>query len=158
MRLGWDEASGRELFALALGSLDDPPPIRLPSRHWLCLVAGDTHRATDGEIHALARRLLDGGAVYVVVWGAGAERTHALLRDAVLIAEHSQAEETLVMTSSHDGSLEEALAFVLTEATPSAAYAESCGAVLIVTLDAPAAAVVRAALSSPADFLARMAG
>jgi hypothetical protein len=66
----------------------------VPARHLLCLVAGATHRLPDATIHALARRLLAAGAVWLVVWGPGADHTHALFRDAVLMAERSQTEET----------------------------------------------------------------
>lgn len=159
MRLGYDEASGRDLYLLALGAPEAwPATVRVPARHVLCLVAGATHLLPDAAIHALARRLLGAGAVWLVVWGPGAEHTHALFRDAVLMAERSQAEETVVMTASLEGSLDEALFFVLAEARPSAAYLDASDAVLVVTLDAPTeTARVHAALTAPAEFLARMA-
>src|SRR5512134_3201943 len=117
--MGYDESTGRDLFALDLVRADGwPAAIRVPVRHLLCLLAGPMHALSDGEIHALARGLLDAGAVYLIVWGGAAERVHALLRDAVLIAERSQAEETVVMTGAVDGPLEEALLFLLAEATP----------------------------------------
>lgn len=159
LRLGWDETTGRDLYLLALDGPEAwPATIRLPGRHALCLAAGATHHLSDAAIHALARRLLDAGAVWLVVWGPGAERAHALFRDAVLMAERSQAEETVVMTAGLDGSLDDALLFVLAEARPSAAYVDRCDAVLVATLDAPAeTARARAVLSAPAEFLARMA-
>ena len=157
--MGYDENTERELFALDVVHADGwPPAVRVPARYHLCLLAGAMHHLSDGEIHALARRLLDAGAVYLIAWGSAAERVHSLLRDAVLIAERSQAEETVVMTSAYEGPLEDALVFLLADATPSAAYVESCRGALVVTIDAPAAAaVVAAALTAPAEFLARMA-
>lgn len=157
-RLGYDELAGRDLYALDLARIDDTPAaITLPSRHFVCLLAGALHRLSEGDVHRLARRLLDGGAVYLVAWGPAAERTHGLLRDAVLIAERSQAEETVVMTSEYGGSLDDALVFLLSEATPSAAYLESCRAALVVTVDAAAeASLVARVLEAPAEFLARM--
>ncbi len=156
--MGYDDVAGRDLYVLDLGRVDDAPAtITLPSRHFVCLLAGGMHRWSEGEIHRLAQRLLDGGAVYLIAWGPAAERTHGLLRDAVLIAERSQAEETVVMTSEYGGSLDDALVFLLSEATPSAAYLESCRAALVVTVDAPAAAsLVARVLEAPAEFLARM--
>lgn len=158
IRMGHDDTAGRDLYLLELPTAADvPAAIGLPARHFLCLVGGALHRRSDAEVHRLARALLEAGAVYLSVWGPSAERVHALLRDAVLIAERSQAEETVVMTSAHDGPVEDALVFLLADAVPSTAYADACRAALVVLIDAPdAAAVVRAALTAPAEFLARM--
>ncbi|MCW5892618.1 MAG: hypothetical protein KIT14_19050 [bacterium] len=156
-RLGWDEASGRDLWLLAPGDPATwPAAVRLPARHAIAIVAGPTHALPDAALHALARTLLDAGAIWLVVWGPGAERAHALFRDAVLIAERSQAEETVVMTAAEGGTLDEALLFALAEARPSAAYTDACDALLVVALDAAAAARARAALAAPAEFMARM--
>jgi hypothetical protein len=156
--MGYDDVAGRDLYALDLAGVDDAAAtISLPSRYFVCLLAGAMHRLSEGEIHRLARRLLDGGAVYLIAWGPAAGRTHGLLRDAVLIAERSQAEDTVVMTSEYGGTLDDALVFLLSEATPSAAYLDSCRAALVVTVDAAVeASLVARVLEAPAEFLARM--
>ncbi len=158
VRMGHDDATGRDLYLLELANAAAvPATVLVPARQFLCLLVGRLHRLSDGEVHRLARSMLNAGAVYLSVWGPSPERTHALLRDAVLMAERSQAEETIVMTSAHDGLLEDALVFLLADAVPSRAYGDSCRAALVVTIDAPAETnVIREALAAPADFRARM--
>jgi len=160
VRLAHDEASDRELHLLELaGAAEMPETLALPSPHFTCLVAADALRLSDADVHRLAARLLAAGAVHLVAWGPGARRLARLFDDAVLMAETSQAEETLVLASGHEGDLEDALGFLLWEVTPSSAYLEACRSALVVTVGLPEAArCADRALADPAAFRVRMAG
>jgi hypothetical protein len=69
-KLGFDETSARNLFALYLETPENfPNVLSLGSPRLVCLLAWDS-RDVDGErIAELAARLLNAGAVYVCVWG-----------------------------------------------------------------------------------------
>ena len=156
--LGAVEVTDRDVFLVAIDAPERLPTLRLGSRHHVVLVAGDLHRASDAALHRLATALVDAGAVYLCAWGVGAERFHDACEDVLVGAESERSGDTAVMTTWHDATLEEAIAFLLADACPSRAYLDSCRAALVVFVaPAPEAAAVRRALADPAEFLARMA-
>lgn len=157
-RLGHDDVWERDLYLLEVTALEDlPHAIRTSAERYACLVVADARPLSDGQMYRLAVGLLSGGAVYLCAWGPSCERVHDIFDDAVLMSETSQAEESVVMTTWHDGPLDDALLFLLTGTRPAEAYADSCRANLVVVIgDAPGAEVVRRALTDPSQFIARM--
>ena len=148
----------RPLFALELSGFRLPAaPLELPTRHFLCLLAADFSAASDGQISALAKVLLDRGASYFVCWGPGCERAHDLIDDVTLLVEPPVPDGSVVMTTWHAGEpLGEALFFLLGAAWPDAAYEETTGCALVVSIGSPElAADVRAALAQPDAFIAK---
>jgi hypothetical protein len=148
----------RPLFALALAGFGLPAaPLELPTRHFLCLLAADFSAASDGQISALAKELLDRGASYFVCWGPGCERAHDLIDDVTLLVEPPVPGDSVIMTTWHAGQpLGEALLFLLCAAWPDAAYEETTGCALAVSIGSPAiAAEIREALAHPDSFIAK---
>lgn len=155
--VGYDDATDRELYVVECDPLDAlPPTVRVPSRHYVCLLAGDTTKLSDAAIHRVAAAVLGGGAVYVALWGRGAEWAHRLVDDAVLMHETSQAEDSIVMTSWHDESLDETLLYFLRDARPSTAYRESCRAGVVLALGPQPRSAIRHALVAPLEHVARL--
>lgn len=75
--VGHDEVSGRDLFVVDAGSLDDAIwPLPSASKYFVCLLAWDATSASDAEIATLAQRLLASGCVYILCWGSDCERVH----------------------------------------------------------------------------------
>jgi hypothetical protein len=158
-RLGHESATGRDLFVLQADSIDEiASPLALPSPHFACLVVADGAALSDGELHRLAARLLASGAVYLSSWGPACERVHDVFDDAILFAETSSTEETVIMTTWHDEPLEDALAFFLACTSPAQAYEATCRCGLVVVLGHQPvwSASIRDALADPAEFLARV--
>src|SRR5262249_25814601 len=136
---------------------DLPEALSLPSPYFACLLAWDAREASDEAIDTLARKLFCAGCVYVCCWGPDCERVHDRFDMAELAL---RPDGPWAMSTWHsDEPLAEALWFLLSCAAPEDAYFEGCRAALGVTVGSPAwASEVRAALSSPAEFTARVLG
>lgn len=148
----------RPLFTLSLADYHYPDAAtRLPTPHFLCLLAADFRAASDGEITRLAKGLLDSGASYFVCWGPGCERAHDLIDDLTLLLDPPVPDDSVIMTTWHeDQPLNEALFFVLCSAWPDPAYEPSTGCTLGVSVGSPEfASEIRHAFADPDDFVAR---
>jgi hypothetical protein len=158
--VGYDAATERELFVLELDRLEElPVRLRIPTRHFACLLVLDGRHTKAGDLHRCAASLLDQGAVYLSVWGPGCGRIRALLDDAILFFETEATEDGIVLTEDHEGeALEDALVELLERSQPAARYVDSCRASLAITVNAPGWALAsREALSDPSGFVAGMA-
>ena len=113
-QLGHDALSDRDLYMLALDRIEElPADFRLPSKHFVCLIVGDTRHLGDGDMHRFAGTLLRAGAVYLCAWGPGSDRAQDLFDDAILMSEHEPSDEALIPTTAHDEELGEALSLLL---------------------------------------------
>lgn len=102
----------RQLF-LSEGA-DFAAEITVPDAPFALLVAADARSASDLELRAFARRLLQSGAITVATWGPDCERLHDAFDDE---REGFAPPDSVVMTSWHDGEpVEEALWFAITSA------------------------------------------
>jgi hypothetical protein len=148
----------RSLFVLDVVDPDGvPATVPVPGPHFVCLLAWDACKATDTELVSLASRLLRAGCVYAVCWGPDCERVH----DVFDIADMNwRPDGPWAMTTWHtDDPLAEALWFSLFVAWPDAAFEDSCGSVVGISIGVPAwAAEVRAAFAAPGEFSARHMG
>ena len=156
-RLG--ENLDKPLFALALAEFRLPPDkIELPTPHFLCLLAADFTKATDGEITGIAQGLLDLGASYFVCWGPGCERAHDLIDDLTLLVDPPIPDDSVIMATWHAGEpLDEALLFVLCSAWPDPAFEDSTGCTVGVSVgSAELASQIRSAFSEPKELIARV--
>lgn len=157
VEVGYDSATDRELFLLELDRLDElPAKLRIPTRHFACLLVLDGRVPLAGDVHRAATNLLGAGAVYLSVWGPGCVRIRSLIDDAVLFSETEATEESIVLTEDHEGEpLEDALVQLLERSLPAAHYVESCRAALVVPVNAPGWALAcREALRDPRGFVA----
>jgi hypothetical protein len=135
-KVGRDDGSGRDLFLLPIARPEDMPSvISVSTPRFVCLLAWDARAAGVDEISAIARQLLDAGAVYVSVWGPDCERVHDIIDEESGGPNPEVTTDSVVMTTWHaDDSLAEALHFVLATAVPHEGYAEGCGATLAIAI------------------------
>ena len=132
-----------------------PPTFRLPSKHFACLVVGDTRHISDGDVHRFVSTLLQAGAIYLCAWGPGCHRAHDLFDDAILMSEYQPSDDTVIPTTAHDKDLGEALHFLLFCTSAAPAYEQSCHAALVLLIGAPEhRARVGEALGDPKAFVA----
>ena len=76
-KLGFDEVSERNLFALYLETPESfPDAFTLCSPRFVCLLAWDSWDIDVQRIADFAAKLFDAGAVYVCVWGSDCEGVH----------------------------------------------------------------------------------
>jgi len=158
--VGYDSATERELFLLELDRLEQlPARLRLPTRHFACLLVLDGRGTCAAELHRCAANLLGQGAAYLSVWGPGCSRIRAMLDDAVLFSETEATEDSIVLTEDHEGEpLEDTLVEFLERSQPASRYLDSCRGALVVTVNAPGWSLAcREALSDPRGFVAGMA-
>ncbi|HME68727.1 MAG TPA: hypothetical protein VKM54_02550 [Myxococcota bacterium] len=158
--VGYDTATDRELFLLELDRLDElPAKLRIPTRHFACLLVLDGRATQAGDLHRCAANLLGQGAVYLAVWGPACGRIRALVDDAILFSETEATEASIVLTEDHEGEpLEDALVHLLERSQPASRYVDSCRAALVVTVNAPGWALAcREALGEPRGFVAGLA-
>ena len=152
--VGHDDATGRDLFVLSLRNAADlPPKLPLSPRRFVCLVAWDARDVSNDEMSALARGLLDAGAVYISAWGPNSSRVHDVI-DLYIVATMGPS------ATWHDNEpLADTLGFVLVCAYPDDAYADECRATLGIAIgSAEWAAEVRQAFSQPALCVRHWAG
>jgi hypothetical protein len=157
--VGRDDITERDLFTLELRSPEDHPGrITLSSPRFACLVAWDASEVSSERIAALARKLLDSGAVYICAWGPNCERVHDIIDEEEVGPNPPTEVDRVVMTTWHSGEpLAEAIWFVLHNSWPDEAYAAGCGATLGVAIGSPAwAAEIHTAFSNPREFSAQV--
>lgn len=157
-QVGHDAPSDRDLYMLALDRIEElPADFRLPSKHFACLIVGDTRHLGEGDIHRFAGTLLRAGAVYLCAWGPGSDRIRGLLDDAILMSEYESSDEAFIPTTAHGEELGEALGSLLFCTGASPAYQESCHAALALLIGASEhAAIVQQALEDPKAFVAAL--
>ena len=128
--IGRSYAWDRELFVVAIDGLADwPESLTLPSKNFVLFVAADKY-SSDGMVTDFAATTLSQGACYVSTWGSDATRVETFF-DLAAVARGTVKDNDLVMTTSHPHeTLEEALFFAVTLATPAAAYEETCNALV----------------------------
>ena len=137
-RLGHDAASDRDHYLLALDRIDElPAGFRLPSKHFACLIVGDTRQISDSDMMQFVTALLQAGAVYLCAWGPGCDRAHDLFDDAILTPDYDPSFDTHISTTAHCEELSEALFYLLNCTSVAAAYEQSCRASLVVLIDSP---------------------
>jgi hypothetical protein len=151
----------RDLFAMSVSSPEDfPARLTLSSPRFACLLAWDASAASADSIGALARKLLDAGAVYICSWGPDCERVHDIIDEEEVGPNPPPTIDRVVMTTWHsDESLEEAILYVLFNSAPDDAYWEGCNSTLGVAIGSTSwAAEIRAAFADPRAFSARLPG
>jgi hypothetical protein len=155
-KVGRHDGSGRDLFLLSIPRPGDMPRvISVSTPRFVCLLAWDARAARLDEISAVARQLLDAGAVYVCVWGPGCERVHDIFDEESVGPNPPATTDSVVITTWHrDESLVDTLDFVLTAATPDDRFLEACGATLGIAIgSAQWTEAIRDAFSRPGGSL-----
>jgi hypothetical protein len=157
-KVSHDSEMGRDLFVISIPSSTDLPAIvPMTTRRFLCVLAWDARRASLSDISAVARWLLDSGAVYVCAWGPDCERVHDIIDEEHIGPNPDPAASQPLMTTWHDKeSLDDVLGFVLTLALPDDAYLKECGSTLGISIgSAEWTHQIRAAFTRPRDFVQR---
>lgn len=137
---GRQKSSEREILSLAVPHIERlPQTLGFNSQHCVLFLAVDATSLADDKLFSLVDWVMDQGAVYVCVWGAGCEHVHDVIDETIVEAivklGQMESDGTIIMTTWHDDeSLEEALWFALNSAIPASAYSESCGAVVAVSI------------------------
>lgn len=154
-QVGHDALSDRDLYLLALDRIEElPAGFRLPSKHFVCLIVGDTRHLGEGDLHRLAAALLRAGAVYLCAWGLGSARVRGVLDDAILMSDYEASSEGVIPTTAHDEELGEALHFLLSCTGAAPTYEDSCHATLALLIGAPEHEdMVEHALEDPRAFV-----
>lgn len=133
---GTYEATGRQLFLLAVPGLDDlPGNLKLPSLHFVLMIAMDAGHISAQALLNLAKWALCHGAVYICAWGPDCERLHDLIDRVIMESNSNETDETVIMTTWHDKeSLDEALWFTLNTTCPATAYESTCGSTVVLCI------------------------
>jgi hypothetical protein len=153
--VGHDEVSGRDLFVVDAGSVDDATwSLPSASKYFVCLLAWDATSASDAEVATLARRLLASGCVYILCWGSDCERVHDIV-DAE--EAHQRPDGPFAISTWHtDQTLADVLWDSLFTAFPNDAYEGECRSTVCLAIRAPnCAAQARQAFLDPRAFSAR---
>ena len=135
-KLGFDEPSARNLFALSLETPESfPDGLTLSSPRFVCLLAWDLRDVDIERITELAAKLLNAGAVYVCAWGPDCERVHDVVDKVRNGPNPPPIVDRVVMTTWHSKEpLAEAIWFTLRSTNPDEGYAEGCDSTLGVTI------------------------
>lgn len=160
-KLAHDDVLERDLFVLDLPTPDAfPADLRLTTPRFVCLLAWDARSASAERISAIARRLLEQGAIYVCIWGPDCQRVHDIVDQERDVLAPAPDVDCVVMTTWHENeTLSEAIHFALVSAWPDEPCAENCGATLGVAIGSPAwAADIRAAFENPRLFILQLNG
>jgi hypothetical protein len=154
-RFGTLQTTGEPVgHQLVLIEADSVPELidwpELPSQHFLCFVVWDAP-SDDKPLVALARTVLDAGAVFVSTFGSGCERVHDAIDDAIVASERERDGDHVVVTTWHASeTLEEALWFALFTASPATAYEATTRAMVVVVINAARyAEILRRHLADP---------
>ena len=101
-RLGTYDIMERDLFLLSLDSPEGcPANLALSSHRFACLLAWDASGVGVERIAALARKLLDAGAVYICAWGPDCERVHDIIDEEEIGPDPPATANRVVMTTWH---------------------------------------------------------
>ena len=155
-RVGRDDVSQRDLFVLNAATVTDVPSrFSLSSKSFVCLLVWDALTATVDEISSVARKLLDGGAVYIAIWGQDCSRVHDIIDEEFVGPNPTGAESPVVITTWHEREeLADAIRFVLVAAVPDDGFQADCACTLAIAIGSSTAAVqIRKAFESPEDFV-----
>jgi len=134
--LGKSPETGWNIFSFQVETPDvDLSVLNLPTPYFVCLVDWGAAAASDAQIDALARRLLDAGAVMLCCRGEDSARVCE--RFAAVIGGRGRGVFRVeISVQAVPGSVNEAVAFVLDEAKPAARYLDQCAAVLVLVIAA----------------------
>lgn len=103
-----------------------------PSEFFTLLLCADFENETVDSLSSLTNTLIDKGNVYFCAWGSGCEWAHDIY-DEILVERELKAEKEFhVMTTWHDDEpLEEALWFMLFNATAEDKQWDNCSSVIV---------------------------
>lgn len=132
----------KQFAVVHLAELIWPKSIRIPTKRFRLFVVADTSELSVEAISNFAEAALRAGMVCLNAWGEGSERFHDIVDECIVGIEvfaEAQNEFTKsvykVLTAWHsDQSLEEALEFYATWATPSDCFLEDSKFWLVVTV------------------------
>lgn len=154
-KLGRD--TERDLFFLHVESPQTiPTSLKVPVRHFVCLLVWDSEQESADEISRVAEVLLSSGCVYFCTWGAGCERAHDIIDEVCIGPDPDPADGSVIMTTWHnDETLDDALWFFLQCTWADKHYEDSCRSALAVLIgsDGERASRIRYALKDPKRFL-----
>lgn len=129
----------RTVYFMNLSNLSNwPSRIELASRHFGVLLLCDGRALSTEILSTVAARIIDQGLAYLCVWGPDCERIHDIF-DEVLIGDGAEPsrDNPVVMTTSHDESMEEAVWFALYLSVPAGHYEKTCRSWVVASIGQP---------------------
>jgi hypothetical protein len=140
-RVGRDVVHARDLFVLDLSTAYDlPDALKLASPKFACLLAWDATQATVEEVSAVARKLLDAGAVYVC-WGPDCERVHDIFDEEAVGSDPDPTDDSVMTTTWHaEEPLAEAIFFAIELSMPDETDIDDCRSTIGISIGSTALA------------------
>lgn len=109
-----------------------PGSIRLPSAHYVALLAADAAEADPKTIAEFAKKLLNSGCVFFCAWGPDCERVHDIFD------EECYEIEPVILTTWHSRvMLDEVLRFFVFNTWPADEYQATCQSALAISIGQP---------------------
>jgi len=134
--LGRSAVTGWDIYSVCSDAPGfDLPTFHPPSAHFVCLLDWDASAASDVQIDALARHLLDAGAVMLCCRGEDSARVCERFAAVIGGGERGVARPEIAVCDL-PGLVPEAVAFVLDAACPAPRYLAQCAAVLALVIGA----------------------
>jgi hypothetical protein len=127
-----DDERGRRVYLSFCDRFEQIARIQPPAAPFILFIGGDSSSHSVELLFSIAERVLAEGAVYVLCWGPGSARFEDVVDEEFVTRFLDGDLPPTVMTTSHEHeSLEEALAFAITDAQPVAEYANQCPTVIV---------------------------
>jgi hypothetical protein len=132
--------------AVDIPSFQWPSDLRIPSKYFRLLVAGDATDVATEQLSRFAEESLKRGMVYCCAWGPGCERVHDII-DGVLVVSETEGhplstpiiQDDTVMTTWHDDeTLEDVVEFFIWSSCPAPSYVEESNVWLAFSVANPA--------------------
>ena len=157
---GHDPQTNRELRLYRLASTADVAAGLNDSRgHFVAMLAWDASNATDEEITALSRNLIDAGCAYLCCWGNDCERVHDLFDSEWVANGFDESDDTIMTTWHADDTLDEFIYFSLALTEPTQKYRRDCRSVVAFVIDDTAtASTIQDAFANPSQVYAENDG
>lgn len=113
-----------------------PEKISLPSRHFGVLLLCDGNAIPDSTVVNLASRMLSQGLAYLCAWGPDCERIHDLFDEAIIENPNDLIKsDSVIMTTSHDEPLEDAVWYFLYLTVGAGEYWKTCQSWIVVPVE-----------------------
>jgi len=113
-----------------------PERLDLPSRHFGVLLLCNGKAIPDPEILTVAKVMINQGLAYLCTWGPDCERVHDLFDETRgEYSESSINSDSVIMTTWHDESMEDAVCYFLYSTVGAGDYAKTCKSWIVVPVE-----------------------
>ncbi|HEX2882321.1 MAG TPA: hypothetical protein VHO25_22530 [Polyangiaceae bacterium] len=126
---------------------------QLPSEHFISMIVWDAPSSRE-DVLAVARTILDAGAIHICAFGEGCERVHDTFDEVIATSDPESDDDHAILTTWHSSeTLDEALWHALFTAFPAPAFAATTRTTVVIAVDAARyAGALRDTLADPRAF------